>query len=251
MAQRPIISGWTIQRVLNARPGNINISLDLGLHRCNLQLDVNALKLPDQFDVSLAVLQEIDPAAEDCFLLSPEGGVRKVYIYSDDTRKYYKLYQPEEDVAPTIVIAGATMHTIVDKTPWGDADEKTNALLNNAGACLDTCFGLGYSAQLLQDKGYAKVVSCEKDPNVLRIARTNPWSCPAFEREDVRIVENDVRDFLTRCRDKQFASIFHDPPTIHQAGELYSGELYQEFYRVLQPRGIFYHYVGDPGGKRG
>ena len=180
-----------------------------------------------------------------------DGHPRKVYIYSERTGKYYKLFQAQEDHAPTIVIAGATMHAIVDMDPWEDAEEKVSALRGRGGECLDTCFGLGYSAQLLPGRGFERVLTCEVDPNVLRIARINPWSGPAFQREDVEIVRRDVREFLADCEPERFAAVFHDPPTIHQAGELYSGDLYREFARVLGPRGWLYHYVGEPGAKSG
>ncbi len=251
MPDHPIISGWTIRRLLQSDPGDVELSLDLGVSTETIQRTQTDVLLPNTTAVPLSGLKDLNSDPEDCFLLLAEETIRKVYLYSDETRKYYKLYQPEENVAPTIVIAGATMHTIVDNTPWDDAHQKTSALPPRNGECLDTCFGLGYSAQLLRNRGYEKIVSCEKDSNVLRIARLNPWSANAFDRDGIEVVPSDVREYISDCQNERFAGIFHDPPTIHQAGELYSGELYKDFQRIMKSGGVFYHYVGSPGKKRG
>jgi hypothetical protein len=228
----------------------VQISLDLGLHRSAVQVREESMELPEGQRIDLQELHDEFSDPEDCVVIS-EKRCRKVYIYSQRTGKYYKLYQPEEDSSPTIVIAGATMHAIVDMTPWEDAEEKVQALRGRGGECLDTCFGLGYSAQLLPERGFESVLTCERDPNVLRVAEFNPWSRAAFRRKDIEIVRRDMREFLSECDPERFAAIFHDPPTIHQAGELYSGELYREFHRVLCRRGWLYHYVGEPGSKTG
>ena len=45
--------------------------------------------------------------------------------------------------------------------------------------------------------------------------------------------------------------IVHDPPTQKIAGELYSEELYKDFYRILQSGGKLFHYIGDPNSEHG
>ena len=48
-----------------------------------------------------------------------------------------------------------------------------------------------------------------------------------------------------------FARIIHDPPMFNLAGDLYSGEFYRHLFRVLQPRGRLFHYIGDLESKSG
>ncbi len=244
----PIVSGHTVSRLL--RGESAGISLDLGRHTAAVSLAAQALVLPDGLSVPLAELADAAPSPEDCVQLLPEG-CRKVYVYDEDAAKYYKLFQPVEDRPPTIVINGATMHAIVGKEPWQDAADKVASVPRRAGECLDTCCGLGYSAQLLAGAGFRSVTTCEVDANVLGMAADNPWSQGLFGDPRITIANADDRDFLGECADGRFACVFHDPPTIHQAGELYGEALYREFARVLAPGGVLYHYVGAPGARVG
>jgi hypothetical protein len=187
---------------------------------------------------------------EDCVEVR-NGECRKVYLYDDAERKYYKLYQPCEGRAPTIIINNATMHAIIGKDPWQDEADKVAVLPRRGGECLDTCCGLGYSAQLLAEAGFTRVTTCEVDLNVLTIASVNPWSEGLFSSPHISIAHTDVRDLVRLCDAGRYACIFHDPPTVLHAGELYAEELYREFARVLHPHGALYHYVGAPGARVG
>lgn len=245
-----VVSGRTAARLLASAPGEVEVSLDLGLSRCCVRVEDDAIVLPDAARILKGDLRAAFRDPEDCVEISGTA-CRKLYHFSELTNRDYKLYQPFEDRAPTIVIAGTGMHAIVGMDPWADEQEKVAVLRARGGQCLDTCFGLGYSAQLLAGAGFDQVVTCEVDPNVLDCAAANPWSRGAFEDERIQILARDVRDVLRESPDGQFAAIFHDPPTVHLAGELYSGELYAEFARVLAPRGTLYHYVGAPGARVG
>jgi hypothetical protein len=246
----PIVSGRTVECLAAAEPGELSVSLDLGLTRDRVTVGRDAMLLPDGQRVAISDLRAESSAPEDCIEISG-GTPRKVYIYDEARRKYYKLFQPSEDRAPTIVINGAAMHAIVRADPWTDAAAKVAALPRAEGACLDTCGGLGYSAQLLADAGFQTVTTCEEDPNVLSVAAVNPYSRGLFERAEVHLVGADVRRFVARCAAGRFRCVFHDPPTIFQAGDLYAEELYAGFARALGRGGVCYHYVGEPGKRSG
>jgi len=245
-----MVSGRTARALLNCKEGALEVSLDLGLSRSRVAVRADAIGLPDGQQVAKESLAKAFSRPEDCIEIS-EGMPRKVYLYSQETSKYYKLYQPFDDHAPTVVINNAAMHAIVRKDPWEDEEEKVSALPPLHGRCLDTCCGLGYSAQLLARRRFERVTTCEVDPNVLKIAAVNPWSRGLFEDPVIQIRRVDVRDFVRECEPAAFAAIFHDPPTVYQAGELYGEELYREFARVLSRSGALYHYVGAPGRRRG
>lgn len=247
----PVISGLTARALLESRPGRLAVSLDLGLSRSEVIVEADVVNLEAGWSVAKAELAEAFSAPEDCVALE-RSGPRKIYSYSEGTRKYYKLYQPFPDKAPTIIINNATMHCIVGMDPWQDEEGKVKMLApRRGGVCLDTCCGLGYSAQLLAAGGCRRVVSCELDRNVLEVAAVNPWSRGLFDDERIEILLCDVREFAAGCEARTFSAIFHDPPTIYQAGDLYAEELYREFARILTRSGVCYHYVGAPGGKRG
>lgn len=236
--------------MLDADAGLIEVSLDLGRTTASISVEDEGLVLPDGARLKKAALAEAFSEPEDCIELRG-GECRKVYAYSQAERKYYKLYQPFEGRAPTIIINNATMHAIVDKDPWQDEADKVATLPRRRGECLDTCCGLGYSAQLLAEAGFSRIMTCEVDRNVLEMAAVNPWSEGLFGRPHIAIVNADVRDFVTECPAGRFSCVFHDPPTVYQAGELYSEQLYHEFARVLAGGGALYHYVGAPGRRIG
>jgi len=246
----PVISGRTAQRLADAEDGVLEISLDLGLSMARVAIAGAEVVLPDGQRLARTELAASFSSPEDCIEVCPDG-CRKVYIYSEAKRKYYKLYQPYESRAPTVVINNAAMHAIVGKDPWQDAAEKVGMLPGRRGECLDTCCGLGYSAQLLAQEGFERIVTCEVDPNVLQVAAANPWSEGLFTGRKIEIVQVDVRRFVESCPNGRFACIFHDPPTVFHAGELYAGSLYGQFARALSASGVLYHYVGEPGGRTG
>jgi predicted methyltransferase len=246
----PVLSGWTARRLLGAERGEVCASFDLGRTTASVAVDADGIALPGGGRVAKDALREAFSAPEDCIALEA-GGPAKVYLYSRERARYYKLFQPREDAAPTVVINNATMHAIVGTDPWTCEADKVDAEPPFRGECLDTCCGLGYSAQMLAAQAGRHVTTCEVDPNVLEVAALNPWSAGLFGNPDIDVVQADVGDYLSACRDGRFACIFHDPPALQHAGDLYSGELYREFHRTLAPGGALYHYVGAPGRRLG
>jgi len=246
----PIMSGHTIRWLLDAGEGDLEVSLDLGRSRTSVTVRAGQILLGAGLQVPQGNLAAAFSAPEDCVLIYGER-CEKTYRYSDRTRRYYKLFQPHEDRAPTIVINNATMHAVVGKDPWQNASEKVATVPVLDGPCLDTCCGLGYSAQLLAARGSGPVTTCESDVNVLHMAAVNPWSEGLFSHPQVTVRLGGLQKLLAGCGPEQFAIVFHDPPTVHQAGDLYSGQIYRELARVLMPGGAMYHYVGAPGGRLG
>ncbi len=245
-----VISGRTARRLLDAAEGPLTASLDLGRNRHEVMVEAGALGLPDGQHVARGDLADAFSAPEDCIELRA-GECRKVYRYDESLHKYYKLFQPFEDRPPTIVINGATMHPIVGVDPWEGTASMVAAVPRRGEQCLDTCCGLGYSAQMLAATRFEHVTTCEVDGNVLAVAAVNPWSEGLFGASNVRVLATDLREFVAGSPAGSLDCVFHDPPTVYQAGELYAGELYEEFFRVLAPGGMLYHYVGAPGARRG
>ena len=246
----PIISGRAAQKLVECPVGCHEFSLDLDLTVSEVDITPEGIVLTEGHTVDRDELESAWRHREDCIILSEKGCI-KAYLYDEERGKLYKLYQPFEDRAPTVIINNATMHSIVQKGPWEDEEDKVGAISLRGGACLDTCCGLGYSAQLLARGRVESVFTCEEDPNVLELAAVNPWSRGLFRNPKINIVQRDVRDYVRDCEDASFSVVFHDPPTVYQAGELYSEDLYREFARLLHSGGTLYHYVGAPGRKRG
>lgn len=104
----------------------------------------------------------------------------KMQFFSNETNKFYKLV-PTKD-APTLEISGIRMHVTKYMTPIQDTKKKIESVSPIKGIVLDTCMGLGYTA-ILASKRTDFVITCEKDGNVIEIAKFNPWSKELFNNQ--------------------------------------------------------------------
>jgi len=151
---------------------------------------------------------------------------------------------------PTFEIDGIKMLPSEHVSPWEDAERKA-ALVKPAGkVILDTCGGLGYFASACLRASALKVLSFEKNPDVLWLRTLNPWSpgsaWSAHEASRLTLVEGDITDEIRGLPAASVQAILHDPPRFGIAGELYSQVFYDELARVLMPRGLMFHYTGRP-----
>jgi hypothetical protein len=142
------------------------------------------------------------------------------------------------------------MHRIKDVTPDQDTMRKVRAIGSLVGRVLDTATGLGYTA-IEAARTASEVVTIELDPEVLEVARLNPWSRGLFTSSKIKQVVGDTLEVVQTFEDHTFSRIMHDPPRFSLAGELYSGACYQQLYRVLMARGRMFHYIGDLGSRSG
>lgn len=255
-----VISGHWLKALKDASaPCRVKVSLDLGQSVVEVELDGEFVALPNGERLPIALLRETRFKPEDCFELRKDS-LRKIYSFCGEIGRYYKLWHPKPDWPPTIVINNAPMHVVSECSPMEDTERKLDAVAGGgrrgggdlAGArVFDTCFGLGYSALVAVRRRAAKVLTCEVDEHVLRIARRNPWSAPVFGNTAIEILNEDSAMIAADSSSESFDLIMHDPPTIALAGELYADALYHEFFRILKPGGKIYHYTGDPGGRLG
>lgn len=167
----------------------------------------------------------------------------KLEFYSDS---YYKLRATLS--APTVEIDGVRMHRTKDVDPWEDSRRKATHAVKSGGEVLDTCSGLGYTAIWAQKIGARKVITCEKNENIVKIRQLNPWSRSLIQRS-ITPVFGDIYEVIQSFSDGQFDSVIHDPPRFSLAGELYSQAFYQHLNRVMKPKGRLFHYTGDPYSK--
>jgi len=166
-------------------------------------------------------------------------------LFDKKTNLFYKLVACENDWN-ALEISGIQMHSY--KHGIKKTIKKMVNTLKPKGIVLDCCCGLGYLAILTaKRKSVRKVYSFEKDPNVIFLAKKNPFSKELFENKKIILKNEDIFEAIKKFRDKMFDCIFHDPPSIKIAEYLYSREFYQQLYRVLKPHGRILHYIGTPG----
>lgn len=172
--------------------------------------------------------------------------INEIKFFSEKTGKFYKLVRT--NTWPYLEISGIRMHRADTIDPKMDAFLKVRALGKIHGVVLDCCTGLGYTAILAaRVKAVKKVITIEKDENVILIAKQNPFSRELFRNDKIKLIIGDAFYEVQKFEDKCFNFIIHDPPRINLAPELYSLKFYKHLYRILKDSGKILHYVGRPG----
>jgi predicted methyltransferase len=145
---------------------------------------------------------------------------------------------------PTFEIDGIKMLPTAQVSPYADAERKVKLVQPRGKIVLDTCGGLGYFAACCLADGAARVVSFEKNPDVLWLRTLNPWSPVASAR--LALTPGDITVAIAEIANESVDAALHDPPRFGIAGELYSQAFYDEVARVLKRRGLLFHYTGTP-----
>jgi predicted methyltransferase len=241
----PLIMREHVDLILDAaKQGKLYIdtTLDLGHSRSRVEIREGVVLIGD---LSIPI-EELDRIIEEGFLYKIiEGSITRLDMFRDGN--YYKLKPVAIDKAPTIEINGVQMHRTVGIDPWEDAKTKVRTLGRVRGCkVLEIGTGLGYSASHLVRSGASLVASIEKDLNVLEISSYNPWS-RMLSNPRIKIIIGDAYRLVESLCNECFDKIFHDPPRINIAEELYSSEFYKEIYRILRSGGALFHYTGEPG----
>jgi hypothetical protein len=149
---------------------------------------------------------------------------------------------------PTFEIDGIKMLPTARDSPYADAERKVGLIQPRGKVILDTCGGLGYFAAWCLLGQATRVLSWEKNPDVLWLRSLNPWS-PRNSTEAGRgltLTQGDITEQISLLPGESVDAILHDPPRFGIAGELYSQVFYDELARVLRRRGKLFHYTGTP-----
>jgi uncharacterized protein len=224
----------------------VDASLDLGRTTSAIALEERLVRFPDGQSLAASQLEEVAEHPGSVFAIL-EDRTEKVTWFSPDTDKVYTLRAT--DGWPALEISGILMHRIKETDPRQDAASKIAAIAPVRGRVLETCCGLGYSA-IHAARTAEHVIVYEIDPEVLRMARLNPWSAPLFEdRGRIEVRNEDVAEAIEAIPDQSFDAVIHDPPTLAVAGDLYGDAFYRQLHRVLRAGGKLFHYTGDPGSR--
>ena len=240
----PILTSDQARRLLEALEAGAPralVSLDLGRSESEVELGAHGALIAGSL-VKESTLVGVARDPGKCFEVA-DGRAIPVVVFSDETG-WSRSLVPTGD-APTTVVAGFAMHRVVDTTPLADTRSKVRALGKPRGRALDTATGLGYTAIELA-RTCAEVVTVERDPAAIALARRNPWSVGLFESSNIERVIGDATEVVESFATGEFAVVLHDPPAVQLGGELYAGTFYAELMRILKPGGRLFHYVGDP-----
>jgi uncharacterized protein len=145
---------------------------------------------------------------------------------------------------PTFEIDGIKMLPTARVCPYADAQRKVQLIQPRGKVVLDTCGGLGYFAAWCLHGQAARVLSYEKNPDVIWLRGLNPWSPAAAET--LTLTHADVAEAVATLPGNSVDAVLHDPPRFGIAGELYSQSFYDHLARVLRRKGKLFHYTGAP-----
>jgi len=151
---------------------------------------------------------------------------------------------PTQWGAPTFEIDGIKMLPTAQVSPYADAERKVDLIEPRGKVILDTCGGLGYFAALCLSGQAIRVISYEKNPDVIWLRGLNPWSPQVDDR--LILTQGDIAEQIAALPDESLDAILHDPPRFGIAGELYSQVFYDHLARVIRRKGKLFHYVGTP-----
>ena len=236
-----------ILNAISAGSSLVETSLDLGLTKTVCAITPMGVTLPSGTLLSIETLQTICNDPNGCFVVKDDS-CEAIREFSAELGRACSLYPT--GTAPTMVIGGFPMHRIKGTSPLDSVHAMVKNLAPLHGKVLDTCTGLGYAAIALA-RYASHVTTIELDESAQQVARKNPWSHELFTHEKISRMTGSSFDEVDSFEDGAFAAVFHDPPTMKLAGELYSERFYQKVYRVLSSRGKMFHYIGDPQSTSG
>lgn len=239
-------AAWAICEAIEAGGSSVRTTLDLGRSEVDLPVEDGRVRFPDGQSLGRPELGVIVENPESVYT-ALDNAPEKVTWFSEETNKVYTLRATGG--WPALEISGILMHRIKGTDPKADAASKIAAIGPIRGRVLETCCGLGYSAIHAAETADAVTVY-EIDPNVVDMARLNPYSRPLFEEGGrIELHNEDVTETIDDLPDAAFDFIIHDPPTLAIAGDLYGDDFYRQLFRVLRHRGRLFHYTGDPGSR--
>ena len=241
MKEPIVLSFVQAEQLLAARQKgeqSIVISPDLGRSTITTTLTSEGLRFPDGERLSWQDVVKINKSHVNCFVVE-EGSIKTIQV---------KMYYCSVPHISSMLIAGFTMHRIVDTDPMQDTQKKVATIVPIVGNVLDTATGLGYTA-IAAARTAQHVVTIELDPGAQQVARLNPWSRELFDNPKIEQIMGDAFEVVPTFVDASFDRIIHDPPVFSLAGELYSGVFYQQLFRVLKKGGRLFHYIGDLNSK--
>jgi len=219
---------------LRAGESHCKCSLDLGRSTENIELSTEAWIRQGQ------LFPYLDNCKDRTIYYWADGSFEPVSRY---TTALIKLV-PTQWGPPTFEIDGIKMLPTAQISPYEDAQRKVALIQPRGKVILDTCGGLGYFAAWCVTGGARRVLSYEKNPDVLWLRGLNPWS-PAVD-EVLSLSLGDIGEQIESLPDAAVDAVLHDPPRFGIAGELYSQVFYDQLARVLKPKGRLFHYTGSP-----
>lgn len=242
MVMTPLLTLPVHQQLIAAmRASHTSVEVSLNLDRSTSTVQLHA----DHWVHEGIHYPFMDKCKERTIYYWHEGNFEPISRYSNSLIKLV----PTEWGAPTFEIDGIKMLPTAKVSPFIDAQHKVELIEPRGKTVLDTCGGLGYFAAWCIHNHATRVISFEKNPDVIWLRSLNPWS-PQIEdvatRKILSLTQGDIAELIVAIANESVDAILHDPPRFGIAGELYSQSFYDQLARVLKRNGKLFHYTGTP-----
>ena len=237
----PLLTSAVYRQLLDARhAGSPHLTCSLDLQRSSTRIELGA----DFWTWSLRRFPYPERCKDRTIYHWTDRGFEPVSRYSTSLVKLV----PTEWGPPTFELDGIKMLPTARVSPYADAERKVGLIQPRGKVVLDTCGGLGYFAAWCLLGRAARILSYEKNSDVVWLRSLNPWSPAAGEIETptLTLTQADVTSAIVTLADNSVDAVLHDPPRFGTAGELYSQTFYAQVSRVLKHKGILFHYTGAP-----
>jgi predicted methyltransferase len=246
------LTGYDCQRILVAiLTGESTVERLIGPDAATATVEIveTGCYLTDsEISVSLEELERMARPAHGYFL-HDEDGWHKQVAFSTKTKLQVGLYATETGT-PALMVGGFPMHRHKGIDPWESSLAMVNAVPRVYGRVLDTTCGLGYVA-LSASKRAVRVTTLEVDPAVCDLHHASPWSAQLYTAPNITVINESCLSYVASQPSGTYDVIFHDPPTVQIAGDLYSQTFYAELHRLLSRKGVLFHYIGSPESRNG
>lgn len=245
-----VLSRFQAEELIHAHDRGIDqlyVSLDLGISESQVELTEAQVIFRDDVRLYWDQIHAIHADENSCFIVQDDD-FEKIIAFSEAFNRVYSLMPTRS--APTLLISGIPMHRIKGTDPHQDTLSKLRTVKPVHGAVLDTATGLGYTA-IEAARSADHVITIEVDPEVLEIARLNPWSISLFEHPKIERCIGDSYELVDSFEEQSFDIVLHDPPTIALDGDLYGRAFYTQLHRILKEGGRLFHYIGNPESPSG
>ena len=146
MKQPIVLSYVQVEPLLLARQRGeqfVTISTDLGRSTVTAALTPAGVTFPTGERLNWQNVAKIKKSHANCFVIEDES-IKSIQVFSEHTNRVCSLFPTRR--TPSMLIAGFTMHRIVDIDPMEDTLKKVATIAPLTGRVLDTATGLGYTA---------------------------------------------------------------------------------------------------------
>ncbi|MFO8020477.1 MAG: hypothetical protein R6U96_17780 [Promethearchaeia archaeon] len=240
----PILGHKGMRKIKNAiesqkKEHTISLSLNLNLNTAKVKISPQTRSFTLPNGETLNFPRQFDPRKKVCYTIM-DNQVHMMQTFDSKTDLFYQLVPTS--YRPILKISATPMH----KKPFLDYLERKKL----RGKIFDGGTGLGYSA-IIASRTADNVITIERDPNVLDLARYNPHSYDLFTKPNIKIIQADITEEIKKHHYEKFDNLIQDGGMVNSSGTFYSQEHAHELFRVLKWKGRLYFYLPRHGIKKG